>query len=408
MTFLGFGNGQDGIYTPVSGTFNPGMASLIGTIGSRAGISGTIQSWTPGTLVLIYQTTGSGAGNYEFNQIESISGTNITFVRPLTNTYACSGYDRAQIMKVPQYAQVNINAGVVLSGVPWNGVYGGLICFVCNGQVTVAGKISANVAGYRGGPHSDETSKATGKRGEGYHGYWAYNVDNGGHNDTGIYPLDNGGGGAWNNNADAGSGGGGGSYSSQGTYGAMGHPTNGSGPGVGGDPVGSDTLATFYFGGGGGGGSNSYTGGPANYGGAGATGGGGVFILANRIVVTSTGAITADADNGYSAMTHAAGSGGGGAGGFVFLKGGTINIQAVLNYTYTAEYARTTRVTNTGITALGGVGGTSGGFNIYGGTGGSGRIRMEGCIILGNPSDPASSKLQGGFTFCGALASVLE
>src|SRR3990172_6673859 len=146
---LPFGNGSDGDYS----------SATIPTMTSRS-CSGSFNSTTlglssagfvNGDVLLIYQTRGSGAGNWEVNRIISGGGTtSLTLLRELANSYTDSGSSQAQCIKVSQYANVTVQSGT-WSLVDWDGDVGGILTFACNGILTITGTISADSRGYRGG-----------------------------------------------------------------------------------------------------------------------------------------------------------------------------------------------------------------------------------------------------------------
>lgn len=370
-----FGDGRDGVM-PSSGNldYNNGFGAGIvnsGNVGSyNINIADVYASWRiqPGDVVLIHQTQGSGSGCWELNKAisDSVGGTEtLQVAKPLKCSYSSGGTNRAQILRVPQYTTCNV-AGTVTPLAAWNGSWGGIFAVMCNGTMNLSGVISASGYGYRGASRPDNAARATGKKGESYDGsYNAYATTN--------QPNYSGGGGAYNNNADAGSGGGGGGYASVGGTGELGHDTNGSGPGVGGDIAGiADLTALSLFGGGGGSGSNSYTSGDGStFGGAGGAGGG--FVLINSASFLVSGVLEANGANGLNANGHAVGSGGAGAGGAILLTVNAATIGSSL------------------INAIGGTGGYNpGSFRIRGGDGGSGRIYIQYCESLSGSTNPTA------------------
>lgn len=364
-----FGNGRDGDLV-----VNPGETRTINTVRAPVTASGTSATifatapFTAGDLVLFHQTYGGiNAGRWEFNRIVAIHANNTwTLATPLLQPYG-GGSTKAQVVQIPQYENVTVPTSGTLTAPAWNGATGGILAFLANGDVLVEGTVSGTGIGYRGATRPVNAPRASGRVGESYQGvYDALAV-----NQSANY---SGGGGAYNNNADAGSGGGGGGYATNGGAGAFGHGTNGSGPGYGGGVIGEPSLSPLaFFGGGGGSGSNSYTSGGGNdFGGAGGTGGG--FVLISGDTVTVTGTILANGANGVASTGHATGGGGGGAAGSVLIR------------------SRRAELNATGVRAGGGVGGQGGAFSINGGTGGTGRIRVEYCDVppTGTTSPTAS------------------
>ncbi|MDQ3291056.1 MAG: hypothetical protein M3Q05_07175, partial [Bacteroidota bacterium] len=138
---------------------------------------------TPGDLVMIIQIQGGSgftmdqtttsatygnitnygnAGVYELRVVQSVpSSTSFVVDRGLTNTYVSttltgSGNNaRAQVVKIPRYSALTINAGASIVPTSWstnNGV-GGIVAIEVSGTTTIngTGTINANGAGFRGG-----------------------------------------------------------------------------------------------------------------------------------------------------------------------------------------------------------------------------------------------------------------
>jgi hypothetical protein len=371
-----FGDGRDGVM-PSSGNLNVtngvGFGTVNGTVNSTSIAvvnRNAIERVQQGDVVLIHQTLGTGAGNWELNKaVSDFTGTG-TFVlqKALKYTYSTSGSNVAQIMRVPQYSTCNVT-GTVTPLVVWSGAYGGIVAFLCKDSLTVSGSIDASGDGFRGGAGTNSilgSGSSNAFQGESYTGLGTVSVNR---NATA------GGGGT---GGDAGGGGGGGGYGLAGEQGANGQGTGGQG----GTTVGSANLSAIYFGGGGGGGrgesnancvpSNTYRGGN------GAVGGGIVFAGARSISIL--GNITASGGNGGGATggcEEGAGGGGGGAGGAILLQGQSISLGS-----------------NKVIAAGGARGPGSGSFQSYGGAGGAGRVRLEYCESLAGTTNPGASPLK--------------
>lgn len=302
----GFGNGSDDALT-ISGntTEAPIDANCSGTSGTTS-ISATNASFAIGQLILIYQTRGTGATNWELNRIAGYSAGTITTSHNLCNAYSTSGENVAQVRVLKQYTDVTINTGVTYTTKYWNRVGpGGIIGFFAKGKVTVTGIIAAN--GTNGTTNTENGSTGAGFGGGGASGSdkdggWAgEGTTRDSHDGDNAYrksgPNGNGGGsGISNSNTVYGSGGG------NGTQGASG--TNF----VGGAAVGAASLVTMSFGGGGGGNNTNST--PNRC--SGASGGGIIAIFAKEIEVT--GGIRTNGGAGVGSW------GAGGAGGSILLK----------------------------------------------------------------------------------------
>lgn len=319
-----------------------------------------------GDEVLIIQITGTGIGNYEFKRIQNIISNILIMTTNLSYTYQSTG---AQVVRIPQYTNVTINNGGILTASAWNGTIGGIIAFRASGSVTVndGGAISATSLGFAGG-----ATTAGGSGGAGGCSNWC-NGGTGGASvagNAGSGPGGGGGGGAgggggvggnhgsfgsgqwqWCGTTGAGGGGGGtpgggagGSWGTMGSNGTAGQSGNGGtgqsaesaggaggsgGSGAGGTANFSSSAKTNLVlgsgggsggsgaGGGGGGGVNGDcgsadggAGGNGGNGGAGGKGGGIIFISANSISISSLGSITANGSNGSPGTNGGNGSNG--------------------------------------------------------------------------------------------------
>jgi hypothetical protein len=316
-----YGNGSDGAYSPSTGTDSLQVQTCTGTSGGTA-LTATTTGFSTGDLILIHQTQGTGAGNWELNKISNITGFALAY--NLINTYV-SG---AQVIKLKQYSSANIGGGVTITGQAWNGSTGGIYGLLVNGSCTIAGTLTIN------GAVGIQQNHGLNQNGGGFRG-------GGGSNDAG---------------------GGGGNISAQGesetgTGGIVGPPNNWNGSGGGGGQGGAghgyggranqataNLTANFLFGGGAGGANSN-----GGTGGAGGNGGGIVFIIARNLTVT--GSITSNGGNGIVGSVN--GPSQGGAGGSILLKGQTITLGSSL------------------VTANGGAGTSSGGGDPGGAGGGS-------------------------------------
>jgi len=365
--FIGFGSGIDGIIA-LSGTDTPVDSSCSGTIGSTS-LTATNASFAANQLILIIQMRGTGVGAWEVNQITSYTVGTITTTLPLANTYTDSGASQAQVIKLPQYSGVSISG--TLTAKAWNGNTGGIIAFFCNGKVDIANNIVGDGKGFAGGA----SSAIIGNTGEGTVGS----------STTGISPNGSGGGGGVkapdSGHVEGGHGGGGGHAVS----GIDGIDRNASSAGQGGSPSGAANLITMTMGGGGGGGGGNFSG--SQSGQDGGAGGGIIMIFCRDFISTSTISV-----NGIvgAASDNEGGAAGGGAGGSIFIK--AVSVSGLNN-----------------IVSTGGAGGVcTGAFNGNGGAGAVGRIRIETCKVTdATDSNPASSKIAGGFSFCGSATQII-
>ena len=93
------GDGSDGALTISSTRTEDSVKSNITAQASSSQKNVTINSssgFADGDLVLIVQIQGTGAGNYEFNRIDSISGSTLTMRKNIENSYQSTG---AQVIR---------------------------------------------------------------------------------------------------------------------------------------------------------------------------------------------------------------------------------------------------------------------------------------------------------------------
>jgi hypothetical protein len=94
------------------------------------------------------QITNLGsAGNFEFTNIASITGNQITFVANLCKSFSPAG--KVQLIRVPVYNQATINA--VVSATPWNGTIGGVVAIEATTSLTFNNQINVSGQGFVGG-----------------------------------------------------------------------------------------------------------------------------------------------------------------------------------------------------------------------------------------------------------------
>ena len=359
-----FGNGSDGAITFSSNTqFNPPVDAVVvsGFMGgSTLTVSSPSGAFLAGQRIMIHQTRGSGAGMWELHTVQSYALGNIITSAALAHTYASSGADRAQILVLPQYTNVTVNAGVTVTAKPWNESTGGILAWYVNDTLTVNGAIAADGVGFRGSLQPPGDNQA-GRAGEGTGGAAVAQTS----------PNGNGGGGsACCANAEAGgAGGGNGGPGADGQFGFFGQGT----PGSGGAVAGSADLSSIVFGGAGGNGG----GGQGQDQKKGGNGGGIVAVLAASVSFGASGQDLSRGSNGDGANTSNLGGNGGGAGGSVLIR------------------ASSAAFGSGQLVATGGAGGPKQDFAGPGGSGGVGRIRAEYCIsISGGTANPPASVAQ--------------
>jgi hypothetical protein len=342
-------------------------ATITGTAGTTSLSKGVTNpagyQFSTGRMVIIHQSRGTGAGQWEFNRIANDNGYSqnagtITMNIPLSYNY----YAGAQMYAMLEYSEFTVSAGVTLSAVQWDGSYGGIIPILCNGTTRIDGLIDAGGKGYAGGRYGD--GGGTANQGEGTAGAGT---------DNNQSPNGNGGGGGHDHatGGAAGCGGGGGGNASSGTNGSAGQgcPGGGTDYGQGGNSSGASDLSTMTFGGGGGGGGRGdYDNANGHWGGA----GGGIIVIVSKIITISGGVYSngVAGDNAY----FSGAAGGGGAGGSVLLRGLQVNMG--------------TNIT-TALQASGGAQGQGGHWGGPGGAGSAGRIRVESGSLNGSTNGPS-------------------
>lgn len=320
----------------------------VNAIGQRCGQTafevGNTSGFSTGDLVLIYQakgatlvsgntaTTGTlssvnGAGLYEFNRIQLISGNNFTFQFQLKNTYQLSGL--IQIVKVVEGQALQLNGNVFPQ--LWNGSVGGIVAIKSRSLRLNGFSIQANAAGFRGGRRSidfylpslcgttlyttDSVSGLAGERGESA-GLALINER------YGRAPLWAGGGGG---NAVNASGGGGGLAGIGGRggnewIGCTNYQSNGGLGGLSLLSILQTDSTRLFLGSGGGGGQINNAGGSD-----GGRGGGIVILIVDTLYGSAGSSITAQGENSQnSAGISGDGTGGGGSGGSVLVQASSI------------------------------------------------------------------------------------
>ena len=368
-----FGNSSDGVLTVSTPTTDaPIDSACTGTSGTTS-LTATNASFGAGKLIMIHQSRGTGAGQWELNKIASYTAGTITTVSPLSYTYA-SG---AQVLVVEQHSGITVSS--TLTAKAWNGTVGGIVALMSSGNMSVTGTITATGKGFRGGLGQDGVgqSNVQAYSGEGTTGASAQQTTakgNGGGGSLEVTPGD----------GRYGAGGGGGNGAA-GSAGGGGEPP-GFTVGAAGSTSGAATLATMTFGGGGGGTAVTDDQDAVTTQGDGGAGGGIVAIFANTITVT--GSVVSNGNSGVSLIMANQGniaSGGSGGGGSVLVKAKTATLGSSL------------------VTASGG---TQGAGTIKGGTGGTGRIRCEACSVTGT-TNPTLSNNTGGHSYCGGAAFLI-
>jgi gliding motility-associated-like protein len=314
----------------------------------------------------------NGAGNYEFNVVQAVTGNAISLRYKLSRSYDIPA-GRVQLVRVPFFKDYTVSQPHTC--MPWNGSKGGIIVLNASGTVTLNAPIDVSFRGFRHGNlvYVDNSQAPCGKL-----DYYYSNVKNSwgaekgegitelsANRDHGRGPQGDGGGGGNSSNGGGGGGGNGGAGGLGGkeTAVALCAPAKHTG-GLGGLALTYNNTLNKAFMGGGAGAGHANNG----HGGNGSPGGGIVLLLANSLVGNAQ-TIKADGGNGVGCVGDCwDGQPGGSAGGSVLL--------------YVNGYS-----SGVAISAKGGNGGshgannTSEGANGTGGGGGGGIAWVKGAAI---------------------------
>ena len=295
-----------------------------------------------GLFVLIHQTMGTGAGNWELNKVTGAPDNNsVSLAYPLTNTYGTG----AQMAFVFQQTSITLNSGITWTPPSYTGTTGGILAYISNGPININGTITVLGCGFRGSQARSNDQLVSQGEGTGGAGTTVW-VANG-----------NGAGGVQDHTHVDIQGGAGGGHASSGALG-----TNSFAPREAGGTVGNTALTSLNFGGAGAGAATS---GNVTGSSTGGNGGGIVLLIGPEIIINgTTGSITANGGTGSGILDETGTvrntTSGAGAGGSILLKGRSINIG-------------TNRMT-----ALGGTAVAPGGLEPFkGGDGGTGRIHID-------------------------------
>jgi hypothetical protein len=197
-----------------------------------------------GATIDITNTTSYGtissynnAGKFELQVVKGVTGNVITFCNNLSNTYNISAStERVQAVRIPRLNSLTINSGSSLTASAWagSGYTGGIVAVEVTGNASIAGSITADGIGFRGGVVDNLTTGPPGvsnyvntnaadggEKGEGIAGFETdYDALNGRY-DRGA-PANGGGGGVAHNSA----GGGGANGGVPASWNGMGNPDN--------------------------------------------------------------------------------------------------------------------------------------------------------------------------------------
>lgn len=379
-----FGNGAEGDLTILTGQtiYTDDVRSALAVNASYGTQSVNVQSAigiSVGDEILIIQMQGLGVGQYEFARVSSISANQLTLQQNLTNAYLVDGNSNAQVIRVPNYANLTIQDGGILTAHQWNGATGGVVAFRVSDMLSISstGRIDASGIGYRGASRNNTNSG--GVQGESENGLGTRTTSANG----------TAGGGGCSNGYGNPAGAGGGGHATQGQNGSPGNNNGCNVGGIRGFTQGQSTLVTLHFGGAGGSGGAKTSESSQNYGGAGGDGGGIIITYAREIQIAGT--FRANGANGQTGFESNRGAnGGGGAGGAILLvfEIGTLPSNS--------------------LRVVGGQGGFYGpNYSQNGGNGGNGFASSQ-AVGLGTPNLLQPSGLQGNNITTFAWTEVLD
>lgn len=169
-------------------TYYPGAAAGGATAGFTVGYTsasgrGAATAIAAGDLVLIIQmqdgtplvsannntygfpaSTSGIAGRYEFARVASLGVNSLNLTTALSNTYvqntAVANNQTYQVIRVPQYSTLTINAGASVVPAPWDGTTGGVVVADVSGALVNNGSVNASYAGFRGNAGLSLTGQA--------------------------------------------------------------------------------------------------------------------------------------------------------------------------------------------------------------------------------------------------------
>lgn len=161
-------------YSPVTNDVTAGTSSV--TVNNSGGDN---CNWQCGDLIMLIQMQGATintsntsaygsitnyntCGVYQLNYITGMAGNTIFVQDPWTSNYDDAG--RVQVVKIPQYTSLTVNAGASIIPLAWQdgGAFrkGGIVAIHCQGTITVNGSIHATGFGFRPGPLENASSAA--------------------------------------------------------------------------------------------------------------------------------------------------------------------------------------------------------------------------------------------------------
>lgn len=298
-----------------------------------------------GDEVLLIQMQGSNSGHYEIHNVSLIDGSTVHFNQFIRHSYTSSKGAAAQLVKIEYFN--NLWLIQTISSKPWDGQTGGIVALRAGALfIEQGGGIDVSKLGFRGGPKK-ERGHWVGVAGESWPqpGFPDYHNAN---------PNGGGGGSGYCNCGEAAGGG---------SYGTVGNTPSGSSCGGGshgqnGHMYGDAQLSKLYLGSGGGGGCRDDDG--CEYS-DGANGGGLIYIMASKAVIK--GSLKSTGGDSPGGSSHACDDtiGGPGSGGTIYLRANELVVDNPSS-TCNVDGGNRAYISQP---------------NIYTGTGGKGRVRID-------------------------------
>jgi hypothetical protein len=146
------GTGADGALTVANGqtVYADGIRAAL-TSSALSGTNtlsvSTSAGFSAGDEVLVIQMTGPTAGRYEARTISGAGGNTLTLDSVLAFDFAASTNSQSQVVRVPNYTDVTIQSGGVLTVNAWDGTTGGVMFFRATGTVDIQAGGDLTVAG---------------------------------------------------------------------------------------------------------------------------------------------------------------------------------------------------------------------------------------------------------------------
>lgn len=175
-------------YTTLASSENAGSLSI--TVSNIQDLSGSYSfanaanpyatdTLSTGDLIMIIQMQGAditttndanygavtnynNTGNYELRTVYRVAGNAIFLCQGLANSYNQSGRSRTQVVRIPRLTSLATGIGVIITGLDWGGVTGGVVALEAKDSISLYGSISASNIGFRGGIDDKAVSVVSG------------------------------------------------------------------------------------------------------------------------------------------------------------------------------------------------------------------------------------------------------